>query len=321
MALHDAGDFDGAIAKYKQVLAMNPEDTWALHEMSYTYFTKKDYVNALALARQGAEFQSRSLGEFYAMIGNCLDEMGKRKDALDVYKAAIKRVPDEFLLYFNYGVALSREGNKQDAKKALENAVACNPNHASSHKLLGDLYAEMQFRIPAIMAYSRFLALEPSTPRAQQVLPALQSLITGNVTKGEKEGDVNIMMPLNLGASKEEGDFSSAELMLSINIAANVMGAGKDDAKKEPASPFAILTGAYSSLAESLSIGKLGKGFAATYYAPYFAALGQAELTESFVCHAWRAGNVNGAAEWENENGAKRTAFETWTKEYQWAKR
>ena len=34
VALHDLGNYDGAIAKYKQVLAQNPWEIHALHELA-----------------------------------------------------------------------------------------------------------------------------------------------------------------------------------------------------------------------------------------------------------------------------------------------
>src|SRR5260370_1820909 len=70
VALHDAGDYDGAIAKYKQVLAESPDVVLSLHELAFSYFAKNDYANALATARQGAEFKSTLLPRFYDMIGN-----------------------------------------------------------------------------------------------------------------------------------------------------------------------------------------------------------------------------------------------------------
>src|SRR5258708_29523601 len=91
VALHDASDYDGAIAKYKQVLAESPDVVLSLHELASSYFEKKDYANALATARQGAEFKSTLLPQLYVLIGNALDEMGKRVEAIDTYEAAIKR--------------------------------------------------------------------------------------------------------------------------------------------------------------------------------------------------------------------------------------
>jgi tetratricopeptide (TPR) repeat protein len=184
------------LAKYKQVLAESPGQVHALHEASLTYFAQKDYENAMALARQGAEFKSDLLPSFYMTIGSGLDETGRREDAIAVYKAAIKRVPNFALLHYNLGLTLIRSEKYGEAKQALQKGLLLDPNHRSSHLLLGSVYRQMGYRVPAILAFSRFLALEPDTPRSVQILPVLQGLIAGGVTKGDEPGHVNITLNL-----------------------------------------------------------------------------------------------------------------------------
>jgi hypothetical protein len=46
--------------------------------IGYSYFTKKDYSNALPTARRGVQFRSPLLAQFYVLIGDNLDELGKR---------------------------------------------------------------------------------------------------------------------------------------------------------------------------------------------------------------------------------------------------
>jgi tetratricopeptide (TPR) repeat protein len=64
VALHDRGDYDGAIAKYEEVLKDNPNNVLALYEQSYSYSMKKDYRKSLEIAYKGAQYQSDLLGGF-----------------------------------------------------------------------------------------------------------------------------------------------------------------------------------------------------------------------------------------------------------------
>src|SRR2546427_6308875 len=50
VALHDRGDYDGAVSRYAEVLRENPNNISALYEMSYSYFVKKDYQKSLDAA-------------------------------------------------------------------------------------------------------------------------------------------------------------------------------------------------------------------------------------------------------------------------------
>lgn len=133
VSLHDSGNHEGAIAKYKQVLAENPWAVNALHELAFTQFVSKDYQGSLATARIGAQCRPQLRPGFYISMANALDELGKRIEAIDVYRAAIKQNPGVALLHYNLAVSLRAAGKQAEAKSAVEQSLRCNPNHASSH--------------------------------------------------------------------------------------------------------------------------------------------------------------------------------------------
>jgi hypothetical protein len=175
----------------------------------------------------------------------------------------------------------------------------------------------MGYRVPAILAYSRFLVLEPESPRSAQVLPALLGLLTQGVGKGKKPNDITIFVSETPKGRKDEGDFMSVEMMMSIVLAADLI-TKPSDAIKVPESPYQKLSSLYASMGEALDNSKPKGGFAATYYAPYFAALAKAKYQEAFTAHAWKAGKVDGASDWATANQAKIEAFLEWSKAYQW---
>jgi hypothetical protein len=212
------------------------------------------------------------------------------------------------LLHYNLAVSLNHAGKKAEAKAESEKAVQYQPEHAS-HALLAQLYQALGYRVPAIFAYSQFLLLEPDSRRAGQVLPILQNLITGGV---RREDPTHITVRLSASTPKDEGDFGPTEAMMSLLIAADVMG----DKPPKPSSAFDRLVSVYSGIGESLKSANPGGGFSAEYYAPYFAALVEAGHTEAFVAAAWSGGNVDGTAAWISANRPKLEAFENWMKSY-----
>ncbi len=219
VALHDQQNYDAAIERYKKVLDESPWDARALHELSYSYFESKRYEEALATAKMGAQCKSDGLPAFYMLIGNALDMLGRNKESIEVYKEAIKQNPGVSLLHYNLALALNAGGKKGEAKQAVENALRLSPGHASSHALLGSIYADMGYRIPAILAYSRFLMLEPASQRAKGVASRLAGLLTGNVTYGKEPNQINIMISAPSKKQADEGDFGGSEAMLAIMVA------------------------------------------------------------------------------------------------------
>src|SRR5262249_2347593 len=143
IALHDSQKYDQAIAKYQEVIEQSPDLVSAIYEMAFTSFAKKDYERTLDLTRQGMRYKSDLLPQFYLLFGNCLDEIGRRQDAIDVYRAAIKRTPTVALLHYNLGVSLIRSGKKADAKASLQQSARLDPNHGRTHYLLANIYAEL----------------------------------------------------------------------------------------------------------------------------------------------------------------------------------
>lgn len=316
VALHDKGNYEGAIAKYKQVLAENPWEVNALHELAFTQFLSKDYQGSLATARIGAQCRSQALPGFYVAMANALDELGKRGDAIDIYKAAIKQNPNVALLHYNLAISLRASGKHAEAKAAVQKALRVNPNHPSSHVVLAALYQDMGHRIPAILAYSRYLLLEPESDRSMKVLPALLDLLNKGVGKGKQANEITIFVG---GTPKkgDEGDFMAVEMGMAIRLAAGLITV-PDEVKKEPASPFQKLVALYAVMGEVLENSKPKGGFAATYYAPFFAALTKAGHTDAFAAAAFRAAQLEGSADWAKTNASKIEAFDGWSRAYSW---
>lgn len=318
MEFHDRGQYIKAIERYRKVLDENQWEVVALHEMAYSYFMAKDYETSLEIARLGAECQSPLLARFHMAMGNALDEMGRTSEALEVYKEAAKVSPNAGLIRYNLAISLDHAKRRDEAKAELQRALRLAPEHPSSHKLLGGFYKESGLRIPAILAYTRFLVTEPPGPRAAQLLPVLAGMLVGGVTKGKGPNEVNINIGVGAGGGKDgEGDFMGAEMMLSIMVAAEFIPKPGD--KDKPAkSQFERLVSAYDSLGESLLGVKPKGGFAAAYYAPYFAELSKVGHSAALVAYAFQTGSVAGMAEWEKANRAKLDAFLIWDKAYAW---
>ncbi len=310
-ALHDAGKFDEAIAKYKQILDESPDEVNALYETAFSYEGKMDCETAIRYARRGAEYRSDVLPHFHLVLGNCLDDLGRKADALDLYKQAIKLNPGFALMHFNLGVALTGTNQFEEAKKSLQQSLLLDPSHASSHLVLAQVYDQLGYRVPSILALSRFIALEPQSQRGRNMIPVLQKLIGSDVSAGNKPGEINITLALPSKGKTDEGDFESVALGLSIGVAAAQIK------EAEIITPFKRFATIYAIMGEGLSRTK-GKGFAVRYYAPFFAEMDSKGLVEPFVYQTFQGLNLEGADTWKKENETKFTSFRAWAATYNW---
>jgi len=311
IALYDAGQHDSAVAKYKQVLEESPDQVHALYELAFTYLTKKDLESALALAHRGVQYRSELLPRFCILLGNALDDLGKRAEAIEVYRDGIKQAPMTALLHFNLGLALMRSGKHPEAKKALQQSVSLDPNHASSHYLLASVYLQLGYPVPAILALSRLLLIEPVSPKGKEALAILYELVRGSATRGERPNEIRITPARTPDSRKDEGDFDVVALALSMGIGAALI---EDLPQASEFKRVAIICGV---MAEPMSAMKK-KGFAAKYYAPFFAEMAKRGFVKAFIYRAFQAAQLAGSAEWGKENDGKLREFEAWFRGYRW---
>jgi tetratricopeptide (TPR) repeat protein len=315
IALHDRGDYDGAIAKYEEVLKENPASVLALYELAFSYSLKKDYRKSLETAYKGAQYQSDTLTGFYLLIGNNLDLLGESTKAVEVYKKGLKLNPNDYLLHYNLAVTYQTLNNLDEAKKTLKKAVAVNPNHPSSHVLLGTIFYKTKYKTPAFFALSRFLILEPNTRRTPGAFNLLQEILGGGVKPGKNPDEVNIFV--DLAANKDEGDFGSVDMVMGLSRAANMTE--KNKGKSEAELLVDQLRTLISIISEMDPKGDKSK-FTWKYYVPYFIEMKKRNHVEAFGYYISQRSNLAGVKEWLQANDSRVNDFLVWSKSFQWPK-
>lgn len=287
--LHDAKRYDEAIAKYKAVLAENPDSVTTIYELAMTYYTKGDKKNAMETAVLGAKYKSDSLPLFYGIIASVLDDLNKPDEALVIYKDALKILDGdpEFRdhiagLHFNMGVTYARMNRDADARGELKKAVEMDYPSPSAHYLLSEIFYASQYKVPALTAALRFATLEFNTVRSQRAA-AIVMLVLGPAERNEK-GDIVINM--NLDAPKDEGDFGMYDLLLGT---LGTINDEKDKAPKAEAQKFIdTLSSAIGLLGDDKG---LRKTFTGKEYVPFLVALKNAGHLEA-LAHVirWQSG-------------------------------
>ena len=84
---HEQGQFDEAIAKYKQAEKKDPKNALVKYEMAFTYHAKRDLDKALTYAKAATKLNTEGLSEnLYSLLGTIYDEKGMPDSALNVYR-------------------------------------------------------------------------------------------------------------------------------------------------------------------------------------------------------------------------------------------
>ncbi len=115
--LTEAGDVDGALAVYNDILENQPDEMSAVH---VTYF-----------------------GQVYNNIGALEANRGNLKPALEAFRAGLDIAPGNVDAMANLGIVQQKMGNIDGAVSSYESALAMEPAHLSSAIKLGAIFLHM----------------------------------------------------------------------------------------------------------------------------------------------------------------------------------
>ena len=172
LALSNEGKHDEAVAKFNEAIGINAKCNDCYDNIGYSYTQKKDYDKAEEAYKKAIEVKADDAAA-YSGLANIYNAQRKFDDAAKASAKATElagaKSPmaggDADALY-NQGVILWNGGKIADAKKAFQDAVAANPNHAEAHFQLGMALVNEGNMAGAVSEFESYLKLAPSGPNA-----------------------------------------------------------------------------------------------------------------------------------------------------------
>jgi predicted Zn-dependent protease len=283
IVLNSQGNYAGAIEKYKQALAAEPDNAQANYQMAFSLNASGKGTDAIPYLTKVVKAGSNLTGPAYELLGSVYDVSHQPQQAIDAYKEGIKIKPDYQPLYFNLGIAYFRAQKYADAELAAIEAIKLDPKHANSQRLYGLVTFHQNKRVPALMGLCSFLLLNPEGPRADEAYTNLQSLLKGGDLKAAKADAETLMLNKTL----------SAAIALS--------GGQLDNQLKNIFTDVGKLSDKQSN-----------KGFFWNYYAGFFYKLTQTQHFSAAVKLISLSADKTAGAQWLQNNADKRKALDDW---------
>lgn len=302
--LHDKGDYEAALAKYREVLAANPRNSEAFCEMTLTLSATKEWKRCYEMAEAGLAADSPYKALLYANAGNCRDGAGEGDKAIALYERGLREFPNDSGLTYNLGVAYMGKKEISRARDMLERSVSLKPEYGSANFALATTYEGSGLRVPALLAYLRYLSLDSQSGRARAAAEAVQALLTQGV-KVEGSGNMTITVP----TTGEGSDLSVMDLTLSLLAGAARLD--KNKGKTEIQLAAGMLDGVFA-VADEAKFKNEKDCFACRQYLPFFLDLKKQNLVEPFTYVALQSLDLPGTADWLKANSAKVEALEKW---------
>lgn len=144
-----------------------------------------DYDDVSALMRSGRMVDAMTLADKYLanrprdpqmrfLKGMIQRETGKGDDALTTFKSLTEDFPELPEPHNNLAAIYASRNDIEKARASLEMAIRTNPNYATAHENLGDVYARL-----AANAYGRALQLDGSNAALSPKIRLIQQ-VTGS---------------------------------------------------------------------------------------------------------------------------------------------
>ena len=281
--LHDNGNYDGAIDVYNNALLVEPKSTLVNYEISLSYFMKGDYNKAIEYSNKVIESNSNHLLQAYLTKGSCLDNLGKTKQSIKLFKKGIKKFGYNYLLNYNLALNYYKLKNYKEAEWNVTKAIELNSEHVSSHLLLGYILNETNKKVQSLLSLHYFLFLEPDSKRAEEAFTLLLNNFGGNVTKDkDKPNTINISLLLN-----DDSQFGAAELMISLLEASKSL---EENVGKTDEEMFIENTKSFFTILGELRKRK-DKDIYWDFYTPFFYKIAKSDFIETYCYYISQVGN------------------------------
>ncbi len=137
----EAGDHDGAIAKYNEAIGIMPDCKDCYTNIGYEHNAKREYDKAIAAFNKALEMDKEH-ADAAVGIGVAYFNTQKFAEAKAQFEVAVKSNPKHGFAQYQLGMTSLNLGALPDAVKALEAYLEAEPN--------GDKAAEVKATLPAI---------------------------------------------------------------------------------------------------------------------------------------------------------------------------
>ncbi len=190
---HDSGKYKAAISLYERISRSDTNYSDALHELSLSHYSDSNYEKSHSYAKLGLKLFPEKAAEWYNLMANALDLLGRKTEAQALYDSSLVKNPNRYLSWFNKGISWYNEKKYTEAGFAFQKCLLIYPYSASAHYFLGltEYYQGRMAR--AMLCFAANLLVNPENKYSNNSVNALNGIarVTDEVMKLSDKADKN----------------------------------------------------------------------------------------------------------------------------------
>lgn len=170
------GYLDQAEASFRLALRDDPASAEALYGTGSVYLKQEKTSEARENFERATKLQASfpdTLANAWNNLGLLATREGRTAEAIPYFQEALKSNPDHLIALENLGNAYRQQKNWDQAREALERAVAVGPQDPEANYSLGMVYAQLNDNDRAYEHLQRALKARPGYPEALNNLGVL----------------------------------------------------------------------------------------------------------------------------------------------------
>ncbi len=321
VALHDQGEYEMAMGKYREALSLDSNLIHAVYELSLTCLALKDYANAEEYSSEVIKAGEKQLAPgAYAVKSEALMETGRAGEAIALLQEGLEKFGDEYLLHFNLAINYYQQGDSDQSLHHVSRAIDLDKRHSGAFLLNAYLLKDKGLWIQSILSFQMFLLLEPDSERSKNAFEEMLQTM-GITQKSEEPVQRSFIQQQMMRNRPPETKQADGIPPLSIvggldrRIVYQSMRETLDSLQEvnSEVDTFRLFAAVNRSMMKVLEAESVGtkEGILWTYYIPFFTHIEQSDYYETY-CRYISVSYYPGSLEWWQQNSEAAENFVRW---------
>lgn len=265
VSLYEAEKYADAIKEFEKISKVDPKFLNAQYEkaMALAALEKKDELKAF-FEDLHAKNLMPEFPTLYTLYGSFLSDQKEYDLSEKIFKEGEKYLPNSSNFLYNFAILYIRKEESQKAVDLLKRIITNDPNHGSSHYLLGAIALDNGKITEATLAMMSYLIIAPNGRYAEKAITNL------NAKYGE-----NYLEKNKIDFSKSGDNFEEIEIILRNQLPLK-------SAYKIKSEIDDVLIRQIQAVAEYTLEHKMGDGFFETLYIPWIKDMMEKQRFEAY---------------------------------------
>lgn len=301
--LFEEKKYEDAIIEYQKISKFDPKYLTAQYEIALTLSTMDKSEELKTFFEKLHQDKSmEEMPELYVLYGSFLSNLKEYDASEKIFLECEKFIPNSSNFLYNFAILTIRKENTQKGVDLLKKIIEINPNHASSHYLLGLLALENGKITEGTFALMSYLLLAPNGKFAENALLKLN----------EKFGQ-NYLTKSNIVFSASGDNFEEIETILRNQLplkSAYTIKSQIDD----------VAIRQIQAVAEYTLEHKIGDGFFETIYIPWIKSMIEKNQFEGYSYYILESFEGKIGKQIKKQSGKIKSFYESYLVQGFWEK-